>query len=143
MPSAPNTPSYSSWFPADTGATHHVTPNIANLSLSESYNGNESVRVGNGKSLPIANVGNSLLHTSHKSFKLDNILHVPSITKSLLSVQKFTKDNQVFFEFHPDKFFVKDPTTKNILLQGTTDAGLYRFPPARFVNQCLHQTQFK
>ncbi|KAK6786233.1 hypothetical protein RDI58_014758 [Solanum bulbocastanum] len=51
--------------------------------------------------------------------------NVPSITKPLLSVQKFSHDNNVFFEFHVHRFFVKDPTTKKVLLFGQSENGFY------------------
>ncbi|KAG8492864.1 hypothetical protein CXB51_010176 [Gossypium anomalum] len=40
---------------------------------------------------------------------------------------KFTKDNQVFIEFHPFHYFVKDIKTGNILLVGPIHNGLYQF----------------
>jgi len=36
----------------------------------------------------------------------------------LLSVQKFCLDNNVYFEFHPFLFYVKDLNTNEILLSG-------------------------
>jgi len=33
---------------------------------------------------------------------LQNLLHVPMINKNLLSVSKFSHDNNFFFEFYPD-----------------------------------------
>lgn len=38
------------WYP-DTGATNHITPDLANLSLHSDHNGNDKVKVGNGKGL--------------------------------------------------------------------------------------------
>lgn len=42
-----------------------------------------------------------LVPHSNLTFKLNNLLLVPAITKNLLSVGQFAYDNQVFFEFHP------------------------------------------
>ncbi|XP_019161390.1 PREDICTED: uncharacterized protein LOC109158026 [Ipomoea nil] len=39
---------------SDTGATNHVTPDITALSTSEEYTGNDTLRVGYGKELPIS-----------------------------------------------------------------------------------------
>lgn len=33
-------------------------------------------------------------------FNLDSLMHVPNITKNLISVSKFAHDNNVFFEFY-------------------------------------------
>ena len=60
---------------------------------------------------------------------LKQLLHVPAITKNLISVSKFTKDNNVFFEFYPNHCAVKSQGTNKVLLQGSLDPdGLYVFP---------------
>ena len=62
------------------------------------------------------------------TFKLHKLLHVPSISKNLLSVSKFVKNNSVFFEFHPHLSLVKSQETNKILLKGVVGAdGLYSF----------------
>lgn len=118
------TGNFQQWFP-DTGATHHITPDISSLSQVEDYKGNDQVKVGNGAPLNIANTGKTLLHTPTRTFHLNNVLHVPSITKNLLSVQKFSRDNDSFFEFHRDHFCVKDRITKTTLMHGPSKDGLY------------------
>ncbi|KAL5803075.1 hypothetical protein ACOSQ4_031380 [Xanthoceras sorbifolium] len=57
---------------------------------------------------------------------LKNILHVPSITKNLLSISKLTKDNNAFAEFHDNGCMVKDKRTRRILLQGPLRHGIYQ-----------------
>jgi len=42
-----------------------------------------------------------------------------------MSVHKPVSDNNVFAEFHPDFFCVKDKATKRVLLHGTSRNGLY------------------
>jgi hypothetical protein len=45
------------WYP-DSGATHHLTHDLANLNVrADEYSGSEQIRVGNGTSLPIKHVG--------------------------------------------------------------------------------------
>jgi hypothetical protein len=78
--------------------------------------------VGNGTCLAIKNTGISKLSPN---FILRSILHVPQITKNLLSIQKFTSDNNVYVEFHPSCFFVKDCISRKILHQGPSRHGLY------------------
>ena len=56
-----------------------------------------------------------------------NLLHIPHITRNLISASKFGKDNNVFFEFHPSVFFVRHQVTRSILLQGNLEGGLYAF----------------
>jgi histone deacetylase 1/2 len=87
--------------------------------------------MGNGQSLSILSNGSSVFtppnHTQTQ-LTLNNLLHVPTITKNLISVSQFAKDNAVFFEFHPNHCVVKSEATKEILLQGNVGAdGLYCF----------------
>jgi hypothetical protein len=62
----------------------------------------------------------------------------PNITKNLLSVQKFTYDDNVYMKFHPSCFFVKDRTSGKILHQESSRHGLYHWfsptaaPPSIF-----------
>lgn len=113
------------WYP-DTGATHHVTPDLASLSLSTPYRGTNKLVVGNGTGLNIAHVGSGILPNTSRPLHLNNILHVPHIQKPLLSVQKLCKDNNCSVEFNAHNCFVKDPVTKKIILRGTSDGGLYK-----------------
>ena len=91
--------SASFWFP-DTGANQHVTPDLATLTDSAPYLGNDYLHVGDGKGLSISHIGHTTLHSPKRTFTLSNVLHVPHITKPLLSVQKFYRENNVYFEFH-------------------------------------------
>jgi hypothetical protein len=126
--SAPHSSHDLNWYP-DTGATNHVTSDLGNLNLqAEEYNGSDQLRVGNGQGLDIKHLGSSKLHYPHVSFTLQNLLHVPNIQKNLLSVSQFTRDNNVFFEFHPHFFCVKDPQTGTTLLRGQSKNGLYTLP---------------
>jgi hypothetical protein len=43
----------------------------------------------------------------------------------LLFVQKIYRDNNVYFEFHASVFYVKDLTTKAVLLSSQINDGLY------------------
>lgn len=63
------------------------------------------MHIGNVQGLSINSVG-SMSFTSpfspHTNLKLNNLLHVPSITKNLVSVSQISRDNNVYFEFHPN-----------------------------------------
>lgn len=117
------------WYP-DLGTSNHVTSDLSNLTMGTHYTGDNKVRVGNGASLDVLHIGSSSVKSSSNPnivFHLKNLLHVPLITKNLISVSQFTKDNQVFFEFHPSCCFVKDISTSQILLQGKVIDGLDQF----------------
>jgi histone deacetylase 1/2 len=99
MTVAKNSPVDTVWHPV-TGATHHLTNDLTNLNLRhDDYDGTEHIQVGNGAGLRITKTSSSILSSSSKSFVLQKQLLVPDITKNLLSVHQFCKDNNVYFEF--------------------------------------------
>lgn len=65
------------------------------------YHVNDSVLVGNGVSLPITHTSCLPLTLGSHKFQLNNVLHVPSLKKNLLSASQFTKDNSVDVTIHP------------------------------------------
>jgi len=69
------------WF-SDTGANHHVTPDLANMTSSKLYLGNDHLHVGDGKVLIISNIAHSKIHSLKHTFTLSNILHFPTIKKT-------------------------------------------------------------
>jgi hypothetical protein len=83
------------------------------------------LHVGDGKGLPISHVGHAMLHSPKRTFTLSNVLHVPHITKPFLFVQKFYRDNNVCFKFHASAFYIKDLTTKTVLLSNQSNDGVY------------------
>jgi hypothetical protein len=64
--------------------------------------------MASGKGMEINHVGSSILCTRTSKIHLNNILHVPQATKSLLSVNRLARDNNAFFEFHLDHFSIKE-----------------------------------
>jgi hypothetical protein len=116
------------WY-ADSSATHHLTADLANLNVrADEYQGQEQIRVGNGKSIPIKHIGTTQLLSPTLSFQLNDVLHVPQISQNLLSIQKFTADTNTFVELHPKFFNVKDQATGRTVLHGPSRHGLYPFP---------------
>jgi hypothetical protein len=116
------------WYP-DTGSTSHLTNDLLNLNIrADEYTGNEQIRVGNGQGLRIHHTGLASLKSPHNTFYLPSLLHVPAIQKNLISVNQFTTDNNVFLEFHPRFFCVKDIPTRRLLLHGPSKEGLYPWP---------------
>jgi hypothetical protein len=88
------------WYP-NTSTTDHITSELNKILIANKYYGQDQVRTAEGTGMHISHIGHSVLRTPHVSFDLKNILHVPSASKNLLSVHKFTLDNHVFIEFHP------------------------------------------
>ena len=96
MVASPSSSFNDSWF-LDTDATHHLSHNEGQLSNIQPYQGKNQVMVGNGKQLPISNIGSKYFHSSHKSFQLQDVFHVPQLTTNLISVFNFCTDNNSFF----------------------------------------------
>ncbi|PKU87215.1 Retrovirus-related Pol polyprotein from transposon TNT 1-94 [Dendrobium catenatum] len=116
--------SQSNWF-LDSGATAHLTNSLDNLHLSSAYTGPETITVGDGRSVNIANSGVGLLPTPTRKLKLSNILHSPELRFNLLSISKLTRDNHISITFNPTGFVVKDLKTQETLLHGPCKNGLY------------------
>jgi hypothetical protein len=130
-----HTPSYSidpPWY-FDTGATDHLTSEMGKLNSQEPYRGHDKVRTADGSGMPITHVGQaSFLSSTSRRLHLRNVLCVPRVTHNLLSVRKFTYDNDVFCEFHPFHLLIKDIVTREVLLRGRVHESLYALeaPPA-------------
>ncbi|KAH9661600.1 retrovirus-related pol polyprotein from transposon RE1 [Citrus sinensis] len=116
------------WY-LDSGETNHIAQDAGMLSKYSTYRGCEILHVGNGMGLPIHNVGSVAIKTlSTKPIYLNHVLHVPSITKNLISVSKLLADNNVFIEFYNHVCFVKDKNSRITLLKGIARGGLYQVP---------------
>ena len=120
-----------------------MTADLQNLNSHYEYQGPDTIKVGDGIGLHILHTGSSSIQTPHKSLLLNKILHVPSITQNLLSVSQFTRDNNVYFEFHPSFFVVKDIQSGKELLRGPNKGGLYclkhtnsHSTPSVFIGKC-------
>ncbi|PNX94499.1 retrovirus-related Pol polyprotein from transposon TNT 1-94, partial [Trifolium pratense] len=128
--------STASWYP-DSGASHHLTYNPNNLAYRIPYQGHDQVTMGNGQGVSIQSLGHSHFYSPNNPsvrLKLNELLHVPNISKNLLSVSKFAQDNNVIFEFHPYCCYVKSQDSRQILLEGTVGSdGLYKFKPFQFI----------
>jgi hypothetical protein len=112
------------WY-QDSGATHHITGELNNLSMRDTYKGYDKVNTANGQGMTISHIGQSIVHNHARNFHLRNVLYVPNASKNLRSVHRFTYDNRVFIEFHPFFFLIKDQVTKKIIHKGRCVGGLY------------------
>ena len=136
------------WY-VDSGATNHITGELEKVTVREKYHGQDQVHAANGEGMRISHIGNSVFKTPHKKIHLRRILHIPSASKNLLSVHRIALDNNVFLEFHPFFFLIKDQVTKKILYRGRCVRGLYPLiPELRRLNkqalpcvyECFYQT---
>ncbi|KAI4334853.1 hypothetical protein L6164_013562 [Bauhinia variegata] len=121
-------PSQNHWL-LDSGASHHITNDFGNLSLTSKYPGSDQLHVANGNTLPISHTGSATLHAPHSSITLPNVLYVPHVKHNLLSVSQLCNENNVSVEFFPSCFKVKALETGTTLLQGPNDQHVYKFHP--------------
>jgi len=125
----------STWIP-NSGASFHVTGNSQNIQQLNHFERPDHIYIGNGEGLQVFGSGSSCLQNSKFPLYLNNLLHVPSITKNLLSVVKFALDNNVFFEFYPYHCNVKSQATNEVILRDIVGAdGLYSFPDFKISSQ--------
>jgi hypothetical protein len=109
---------------ADSDVTHHTTPSVGNISTLRPLASSNpfSIVVGNGSSLSITSVGDSVLPGP---FYLNNILLAPDMVQSLISIRRFTTDNWCSMEFDSFGLSVKDLTTKNVIVRSNSIGPLY------------------
>jgi len=89
----------STWIP-DSSASFQVIGESQNIKQFTHFDGPDQIFIGNGEGLSISSAGSSCFvspNDSHITFILHKLLHVPPISKNLLSVSRFAKDNSVFF----------------------------------------------
>jgi hypothetical protein len=124
------------WY-TDTGTTDHITSELDKLTTHEKYGGGDQVHTVGDSGMPIRHIGQSTISSHGRNLILKDILHVPTASKSLVFVHKFTHDNNAFFEIHPWYFFLKDQGTRKLFLEGKCRNDLYLIPFAAWSPQ-LH-----
>ncbi|GJR66292.1 ribonuclease H-like domain-containing protein [Tanacetum coccineum] len=144
LPTAFNTmtlqdPANANWH-MDTGASSHLNSSAHNLSTIFNSRMYPSVLVGDGKFIPVTNMGHSTLPTPYHPLYLNNVLVTPNIVKNLISMLQFVRENKCTIEFDEFGFSVKDFRTRQILLRCDSTGDLYpvtslSYPQAFLVGQ--------
>jgi histone deacetylase 1/2 len=107
----------------DSVASHNITRDLSN----SEYDDINEVILGDGSGLVVSHIGSLALHSPNRTFLLSDTLCVPNLCKNLIYVHHLTKQNNVFVEFHPFHFLMKDTITGAILLRGACNDGIYTF----------------
>ncbi|GKE71940.1 hypothetical protein Tco_1530012 [Tanacetum coccineum] len=108
----------------DTGASSHLNSSVTSLNTVFNTCMYLSILVGDGHSIPVTNMGHSILPTPTKSLYLNNVLITPHI-KNLICVHQFVRDNNCIIEFDAFGFSVKNFLTRRVLLQYDSTGDLY------------------
>nr|GEZ79154.1 ribonuclease H-like domain-containing protein [Tanacetum cinerariifolium] len=103
-------------FSSESAVCVRVTSDILNMCIYP------SVAVGAGCFIFVTNSGHSVLCTTFRPFRLNNVLITPNIVKNLIFVRQFVRDNSCTVEFDPFGFSVKDFIT---LLRCASTGDLY------------------
>lgn len=88
----------------DSGASHHIISDLANLSMHSPYSGNDDVVIADGKRLQITHTGCSSIPSNTRDLTLSNVLRVPTVSRNLISVKRLCTDNGVSWNFFPIYF---------------------------------------
>jgi hypothetical protein len=103
------------WY-ADSGVTDHVTEDLDKLDAKDTYHGGDHIYTASGSGMRIKHIGHSTIRTPYRNLKLNHILQVPQSSRNLASIHRITSHNNVFFELHPNIFFIKDQESRITLL---------------------------
>lgn len=118
------------WYP-DSGASHHVSIVSQNIQQTSPFKGPNQITIGNGQGLFVRATGSTKFKSPlnpRGNLLLNNILDVPSVTKNLLSVSEFSKDNDIYFKFHPNACVVNSQDSNETVLKGPMGrVGIYQF----------------
>jgi hypothetical protein len=111
---------------ADSGASTHLSANTSGiLSRTRPVYNCAPVIVGNGDRLSVTHIGHSSFPSPSRPLYLQNVLVTPQIIHNLLSVRRFTTDNNVTMEFDPFGVSMKDLHTRAVLLRCNSEGDLY------------------
>jgi hypothetical protein len=97
----------------DSGASHTITSDLANLTTHSEYDGTDEVTLGDGSGLEISHIGSLSLKFPKKIFHFPDTLCVPYLCKNLIPVHHLTKHNNIFVELHPFYFFCEGQTHRD------------------------------
>jgi hypothetical protein len=95
------------------GATDHITSELDKLITREKYDDSDQVHTASGSDMPISHLGQTTIHTHNRDLILKDVFHVQDAFKNLISVHKFTYDNNDFLNFILDTFFLRIGTQGN------------------------------
>lgn len=96
-----------------------MSANVSSLSQVAHFEGNKKITIGNGANMSIKSIGSTTLKTKDHSLILNNVLYVPHIARSLLSVKQLCADNKSWFIYDESNFFVQGKKTREVLYQRT------------------------
>ncbi|WVZ67342.1 hypothetical protein U9M48_016433 [Paspalum notatum var. saurae] len=124
------------WY-MDSGASDHVTMDAGNLSALGScwlHDPTDScIRVADGSRIPVVSAGSCHFPsaTARGPLVLRDVLVAPRLVENLISVRRFTIDNNCSVEFDPYGYSIKDLLTQTLIARyDSPGEDRYLFPAA-------------
>ena len=74
--------------------------------IRDRYSGGDHIHTASGAGMDIAHVGRVICRTPKQNLFLNDVLHVPTAKKNLVSIQKLVADNNAYLEFHCNFFLI-------------------------------------
>jgi hypothetical protein len=96
-----------SWY-TDSNMIDHIMGSLDKLTMHDPYFDTDQIHAVNGSGMDITCIGKTTIPTPVRNVVLNQVLHVPSAHKNLISVHHFTLDNDALIEFHWYFFLIKD-----------------------------------
>lgn len=111
----------------DSGASHHVINDPSVIEQGTKIPYKNHLLVGIGQSINVESVGKYAIVCNNQgsSLKLNELLHIPKISKNLIIVSQLASDNNILVEFDYFGYTMKDKLTGKVLIQGVQNEGLY------------------
>lgn len=88
--------------------------------------------------MKICHIGSCTSYFCNLSISLNDVLHVPSFTKNLLSLSKLLRDNSIFIQFLSSSYVIKDRLSMKELLHIQLINGLYIIPQIKSSPHALY-----
>ncbi|KAM1900185.1 hypothetical protein ACFX14_029161 [Malus domestica] len=124
---AGSAPTIQNWL-FDSGANAHITNDPAQVTNARPYHGTDQVNgVVGGTGLNISHVGNTCIRTPQALFQLPNTLLCPNASTNIISIHRFTTDNNCSLTLFPHAYRVQDLHTGKMLFHGRSNNGFYPF----------------
>lgn len=103
-----------------------MTVDLRNLHFPNNQVLHPGVLAANNTSMPISNTGNSRFYYGNNLLELHDVVHCPSISKNLLSINKLCSDNDFSVTFDDSSISIKDRHTHSVVATGRVVNRLYQ-----------------
>lgn len=112
------------WY-VDSGASCHMTPN-GNVLFNKQNSTIKEILAANNESMQVKSVGKTVLKLNKDEIEVKNVLHVPDLTVSLLSVSKIVENNNTIIFDKKYGCTIKNANNE-VIANCKSEHGVYKF----------------